>query len=158
MTSTRVTSVADIVPNRADGYVWNAGKFTNAEDWPALRPSGAFLSTVLDLAKWEAALFTDRILTPSSKKEMWTWVKLNDGSEFPYGFGWQLNDWPADSPVRTGVRMIRHGGSIPGFRAGFARWPDNGLAIVVLTNLEEAALDGLVASIAILYVPELRTR
>jgi len=56
MTATRVTSVADIVPNRADGYAWNADKFQNAEDWPAVRASGAFLSTVLDLAKWEAGV------------------------------------------------------------------------------------------------------
>ncbi len=67
MTATRVTSVADIVPNRADGYAWNADKFQNMENWPAVRPSGAFLSTVLDLAKWEAALLTDHILTGSTQ-------------------------------------------------------------------------------------------
>ena len=82
---------------------------------------------------------------------------LNDGGEFPYGFGWQLNDWPADSPVRTGVPMIRHGGTIPGFRAGYFRWPTHGLAVVVLTNLEDAPLDGLVANIATRVVPELKT-
>jgi CubicO group peptidase (beta-lactamase class C family) len=90
MTATRATSVADIVPNRADGYAWSAGKFQNMENWPALRPSGAFLSTVLDLARWEAALLTDRVLKESSKPEMWTPVKLNDGRRHPYGFGWQL--------------------------------------------------------------------
>ena len=157
MTATRPTSVSDIVSNRADGYLWNGTKFENVPNWTALRPSGAFLSTVLDMAKWEAALNTDRILTAATKREMWMWVKLNDGTEFPYGFGWQLNDWPANSPVRTGVVMIRHGGSIPGFRANFSRWPSKGLAIVVLTNLEDAPLDGLVANIAIRYAPELRT-
>jgi hypothetical protein len=53
--------------------------------------------------------------------------------------------------------MIRHGGSIPGFRANFSRWSSKGLAIVVLTNLEDALLDGLVANIAIRYAPELQT-
>jgi len=156
MTATRVTSVADIVPNRADGYAWNAGKFQNTENWPAVRPSGAFLSTVLDLAKWEAALLTDQVLKGSNKTEMWTQVVLNDGRKYPYGFGWQLNDWPADSPTPTGVPMIRHGGSMPGFRAGYFRWPSHGLAVVVLTNREGANIDGLGASIAIRVVPELK--
>jgi D-alanyl-D-alanine carboxypeptidase len=125
MTATRVTSLADIVPNRASGYAWRDGRLQNEDDWPALRPSGAFLSTALDLAKWEAALTEDRILKASSTREMWTPVRLNDGRTFPYGFGWQLDDWPADSKVPTGVPMIRHGGSINGFRAGYSRWPSH---------------------------------
>src|SRR5262245_62020360 len=71
MTATRPTSAVDIVPNRADGYVWNADKLSNAASWTALRPSGAFLSSALDLAKWEAALRTEQILKNSSKTEMW---------------------------------------------------------------------------------------
>jgi CubicO group peptidase (beta-lactamase class C family) len=156
MSATRVTSVADIVPKRADGYAWNADKFQNTEDWPAVRPSGAFLSTALDLAKWEAALLTDRILKGSTKTEMWTPVMLNDGRKYPYGFGWQLDDWPADSPAPTGVPMIRHAGSLPGFRAGYFRWPSYGLTVVVLTNLSNAPIEGLGASIAIRVVPELK--
>lgn len=156
MNATRVTSVEDIVPNRADGYAWNRDKYENVGDWLAVRPSGAFLSTALDLAKWEAALLTDRILTSASKNEMWTPVVLNDGQKFPYGFGWQLNDWPADSPVPTGVPMIRHGGSIPGFRASIARWPSYGLAVIVLTNREDAGIDALSANIAVRAVQELR--
>jgi CubicO group peptidase (beta-lactamase class C family) len=116
-----------------------------------------FLSTAGDLAKWEAALRADRILNATSKSEMWTWVKLNDQTTFPYGFGWQLNDWPASSPARTGVPMIRHGGSLPGFRAGFARWPSHGLAVIVLTNSGQTNVDALAANIAVRVVPALKT-
>jgi len=157
MNATQPTTVATIVPNRADGYVWSGNRHDNAENWPAVRPSGAFLSTVLDMARWEVALRTDRILTAASKKEMWTPVKLNNGGTYPYGFGWELNDWPADSPVPTGVPMIRHEGSIPGFRASFSRWPSHNLAIVILTNRQGAPIEGMSASIAIRTVPELRT-
>jgi CubicO group peptidase (beta-lactamase class C family) len=156
MTSTRLTSLSDIVPNRARGYAWRTGKLQNEDDWPAIRPSGAFLSTVLDLAKWEAALIGDRVLTASSKKEMWTWVTLNDGRTYPYGFGWQLDDWPADAQVRTGVPMFRHGGSMNGFRAAYTRWPSHGLAVILLTNLTDAPYEGLTANIAIRYVPALK--
>jgi D-alanyl-D-alanine carboxypeptidase len=69
MTATRATNVLDIVPNRADGYAWTSGRYQNSEHWPAVRPSGAFMSTVLDLAKWEAALRTDDVLKASSKTE-----------------------------------------------------------------------------------------
>jgi D-alanyl-D-alanine carboxypeptidase len=157
MTATRVTTLAEIVPKRARGYAWKAGKLQNEDDWPAIRPSGAFLSTVLDLAKWEAALLGDRILKGPSKTEMWTRVTLNDGRTFPYGFGWQLDDWPADSRVPTGVPMVRHGGSMNGFRAGYTRWPSRGLTVIVLTNLTDAPHEGLAAGLAIRYVPELRT-
>ena len=88
---------------------------------------------------------------------MWTRVKLNDGRSFPYGFGWQLDDWPADSRAPTGVPMIRHGGSMNGFRAGYARWPSHRLTVIVLTNLTNANYEGLAANIAIRYVPQLRT-
>jgi D-alanyl-D-alanine carboxypeptidase len=157
MTATRVTSLTDIVSNRASGYAWREGRLENEDDWPAVRPSGAFLSTAQDLAKWEVALSGERILNASATREMWTAVRLNDGRTFPYGFGWQLDDWPADSRAPTGVAMIRHGGSINGFRAGYTRWPGHRLAVIVLTNLSNAPYERLTANIAIRYVPQLAT-
>jgi CubicO group peptidase (beta-lactamase class C family) len=82
---------------------------------------------------------------------------LNDGRKFPYGFGWQLDDWPADSKVPTGVPMVRHGGSLTGLRAGYTRWPNHRLTVIVLTNLANAPYEGLTANIAIRYVPQLKT-
>ena len=46
MNSTRTTTMTDLVPNRANGYAWAKGKYQNADVYFALRPSGAFLSTV----------------------------------------------------------------------------------------------------------------
>src|SRR6476660_7707030 len=53
MNATRTTTITDIVENRANGYLWRNGTLQNSEVYFALRPSGAFLSTVLDLAKWD---------------------------------------------------------------------------------------------------------
>src|SRR5262245_61663762 len=80
MNATRTTTMTDIVPNRAGGYIWRNGNQQNADVFFALRPSGAFLSTVLDLAKWDAALYTDRLLKQSARDQMWTRVKLNNGT------------------------------------------------------------------------------
>jgi CubicO group peptidase (beta-lactamase class C family) len=109
------------------------------------------------MAKWEAALSKDDVLGAAAKRAMWTRVPLTGGRTFPYGFGWQLDDWPANAPQPTGVPMIRHGGSMNGFRAGYVRWPTHQLAVIVLTNLTNAPYEGLAASIAIRYAPELKT-
>jgi hypothetical protein len=63
MTHTRTTSESEIVPHRAAGYSKTANRLANADLWFALRPSGAFLSTVADLAKWDAVLNSEIILT-----------------------------------------------------------------------------------------------
>ena len=46
----------------------------------ALRPSGAFLSTVRDLARWDAALYQERVLTQASREAMWTPARLIGGA------------------------------------------------------------------------------
>jgi CubicO group peptidase (beta-lactamase class C family) len=153
MNSTRPTTL-DLIKGRADGYVWSEDKFANAENWPSVRPSGAFLSTALDMAKWEIALQTDHILTPASKAQMWKPVVLNNGQTYPYGFAWELDDFPPGG-FSTGVPMIRHEGSIPGFRAAYGRFPRQNLAVIVLSNLQGAALDSVVAGIAVRFAPEL---
>lgn len=127
MAATRTTSTVDLIPHRAHGYVWDAGSFRNAPSFRALRPSGAFASTAIDLAKWEAALARD----PAARTAMWTPARLKSGEAVPYGFGWRLE--PVDGHAEIG-----HGGSLPGFRSYYARYPAAKLAIIVLTNKDGA--------------------
>jgi len=127
MTATRATSFADIVPSRAAGYPWKADRFQNTENWPAVRPSGAFLSTALDLAKWEAALLTDDVLTRSTKAEMWTPVTLKNGKPEEYGFGWTIGE-------QRGHRFVAHGGGIHGFSTFIVRLIQDQLTVIVLMN------------------------
>ncbi|MEK7834121.1 MAG: serine hydrolase domain-containing protein [Acidobacteriota bacterium] len=148
MAATQVTNSAAIIPNRADGYEWNKDKLQNSTDYLAVRPSGAFLSTVLDLAKWDAALYGDTILKQATRELMWTPVKLNDGKTYPYGFGWEL------SPLGN-HRQIHHGGSLPGFRSRYSRFPDDKLSIIVLTNSDNANPVTIVQAIAALYFSDL---
>ena len=138
MNATSLTDVAH--PLRALGY---AGKDNGevAPDWPAVRPSGAFLSTIQDLLKWDAALTSGSLLTEASRQAMWTPVRLADGSTHPYGFGWELG-------TRGGRRYIGHGGSLPGFRSAYARFPDERLSIFVLVNADDVDRDVIVKAIA----------
>lgn len=145
MTATRTTTTTEIVPHRARGYAWRDGRYVNAPEFLALRPSGAFLSTVLDLATWDAALYTDRVLTRASREAMWTAVRLAGGGTSAYGFGWQLGSL-------DGHRQVYHGGSLPGFRAQMMRLPDDSLTVIVLTNGDGARPDQIAVGIARLYL------
>jgi len=148
MNASRATSASAIVPNRADGYEWRNDRMVNATDYLAVRPSGAFLSSALDLAKWDAALYTDNILKQPTREQMWTPVKLNSGVAHPYGFGWSLD------PLGN-HRQIHHGGSLPGFRAHYSRLPDDKLSIIVLTNCGSANPQAIVRGVAGIYLPDL---
>jgi CubicO group peptidase (beta-lactamase class C family) len=145
MNSTYPTNAKIALANRAQGYVDN-NALRDAAEWPALRPSGAFLSTVSDLAKWDAALTTGGILTDSTRRQMWTPVALNDGSSAPYGYGWMLAN------VR-GHRLVHHPGGMPGARADIARFVDDELTVIVLMNLDDVDIDAIVLGVATLYLP-----
>jgi len=145
MTATRTTTTTALVPRRARGYAWRGSEYVNAPEFVALRPSGAFLSTVLDLAKWDAALYEDRVLTKASREAMWTPVRLTGGGSFGYGFGWTLDSL-------DGHRRVRHGGSLPGFRAEMARFPGDSLTVIVLTNADGARPDEIARDVARIYL------
>ncbi|MBC7898377.1 MAG: beta-lactamase family protein [Cytophagaceae bacterium] len=149
MMATRTTTT-DPVPRSAKGYVWRNGSYTVAPPYTALRPSGAFLSTALDLAKWDAALYRDDVLTRASREAMWTPVRLVDGRTHGYGFGWELDSL-------DGHRTVSHGGSLPGFRAEMTRFPDDSLTVIVLTNADGASPAIIADGVARAYLPP-RTR
>ena len=148
MNVTRTTTMTEIVQNRAGGYVWRNNKLENAEIYLALRPSGAFFSSVLDLAKWDAALYADKILKPSFRDQMWSPVKLNTGATHPYGFGWELS-------TVAGHKLVHHGGSLPGFRSQISRFVDDKLTVIVLTNGDNATPNSIALNIAAFYIPGL---
>jgi CubicO group peptidase (beta-lactamase class C family) len=63
MSTTRIVSEADIIPNRAAGYRLENGQIKNQEWVAPLANStadGSLYFTILDLVKWDAALYTTR--------------------------------------------------------------------------------------------------
>jgi CubicO group peptidase (beta-lactamase class C family) len=153
MTTTRIISEADIIPNRAAGYRLVKGELKNQE-WvaPTLNTTadGSLYFSILDLAKWDAALYTEKLLKRSSLDQMWTPAKLNSGqpNSGHYGFGWFIGDI-------HGHRIIEHEGAWQGFTANISRYLDDKLTVVVLTNLESSHPDDITHHVAGLYVPEL---
>jgi CubicO group peptidase (beta-lactamase class C family) len=146
MTSTRLISDADIIPNRAAGYQWEGGTLKN-QDWvsPTFNSTadGALYFNVLDLAKWDAALYTTQLLEQSSLNTIWTIFKLRNGkpNSDNYGFAWEIN-------TQNGHRLIEHSGAWQGFTCDISRYPDDSLTVVVLTNLDAARPDYMAHVIA----------
>jgi hypothetical protein len=133
MTATRVISEADLVPHRSAGYRLVEQELKNQE-WvsPSFNTTadGALYLNVLDLAKWDGALYTDKLLKKSSLDLMWSVFKLNSGkpNSSNYGFGWYVDEI-------DGHRVIEHGGNWQGFTSFIGRYVDDRLTVVLLTNL-----------------------
>jgi hypothetical protein len=127
----------------ATGYAGTDNAGGPAPEWIALRPSGAFISTVLDLAKWDAALSGNTILTEESLRQMWSRAPLNGSAAAPYGFGWHIREF-------RDLRVIWHGGGLPGFSSYSMRFLDLPLSIIVLTNGDDVDTAGIAANVALM--------
>ena len=103
---------------------------------------------VYDMAKWDAALYTDKLLKRSSLEQMWTPVKLNDGKTHPYGFGWAIGEI-------KGHRYVQHGGAWQGFKAQIIRYIDDKFTVVLFANQARANQSKLAQGVAAVFNPEL---
>jgi CubicO group peptidase (beta-lactamase class C family) len=116
-----------VLKNRASGYSLSRGQVVHATyiDLSQVFSAGSVFSTVLDLVKWDNALYTEQVLPKSALEKMWTVVKSD------YGYGWMIAPW-------FGKKCVFHGGDLPGFHSLVSRFPDQKLFVAVLTNLESS--------------------
>jgi CubicO group peptidase (beta-lactamase class C family) len=133
--TTQTTTLSAIIPYRANGYVRLGGDtILNAENNIALRPSGAFLSTITDMLKWEMLMQNHQLLNKQSWQQMWedtakTTVRNADSTYMYYGYGWNVTN-------SLNRKLVFHTGSLQGFRTMYYRFPDEKTAIIILTNTE----------------------
>ena len=88
--------------------------------------AGELVSTVDDLAKWDAAVGR-QLLKPATWQRAFTSYRLSDGKDSHYGYGWELT-------LIQGEPTIGHSGSTRGFRSYGLRIPSKGVYVAVLTN------------------------
>lgn len=152
MRSSRVISEEDIIPHRAGGYRFKSGALKN-QGWVApsvnTTADGSLYLTVEDMAKWDEALDTGKLLPQSDLEQMWEPAKLNNGGTVPHGFGWGV------TKTNKGHLLLEHGGAWQGFAAYTARYPDDQLGIAVFCNRAGAPARYIAQRVAALYVPEL---
>lgn len=127
MKQTGYDDSSSIVKNRAAGYVKRAGKIFNAPymDMTVPYAAGALYSTTGDLLLWDQALYTDKLVSRKSRDEMFTPWKGESG----YAYGWGIGK-------TFDRRSISHGGGIYGFATQIARYPDDNVTVVVLSNIQ----------------------
>lgn len=154
MRATRDDDPAAVIDHRAAGYVLVDGALRNAAhvDMSNRMPAGGYLTTVDDLARFEAALLDGRLVAPGTLQRMLAPSVLADGSRVPYGLGWgiELEPWHDDT-------WAFHGGSSPGASGMVAIMPKHRFGLVVLSNLEDLpdrnALVETLARIALRFGP-----
>lgn len=151
MTTARIISESDIIPNRAAGYRLVDGVLKNQQWLSSTLNStadGAIHLTVLDMAKWDAALYGEKPLKKTSLAQMWTPVSINNGKRYEYGFGWQVTSINRH-------RLIAHGGEWQGFSAYIGRFINDKLTAIVFANRSGFRAAALGKAIAAIYNPDL---
>lgn len=115
------------VPHRAFGHSEINGRWERTEQSPtsAVLGDGGIYSSIGDLARWDAALYDDRLLSDASRALAFAPQAkvVGEGYEAAYGFGWRI----------TGDTLW-HSGETIGFRNVIVRWPAQRLTVVLLSN------------------------
>lgn len=114
------------VSSRAYGYSAAAGGTwtrTDQSSTSAVLGDGGIYSSIDDLAKWDAALYDDRLLHKDTRALAFAPATQTDNPSIAYGFGWRI----------TGDTLW-HSGETMGFRNVIVRYPQQHMTVVVLTN------------------------
>lgn len=131
-----------IVPHRAFGHSLVDGAWQRTDQGPtsAVLGDGGVYSSIDDLAKWDAALQDDRLLSAESRRLAFTPHVATDDPSVHYGYGWRIS-----GDTRW------HSGETIGFRNVIVRWPRRRLTVVVLTNRDDPEPRALALEIGALF-------
>jgi CubicO group peptidase (beta-lactamase class C family) len=110
-------------PDAGHGWMWAAGELA---------------MTATDLARWDSTMMRRGLLAPASWREMQHEIVLKNGAGTGYGLG-------VDVAMRSGHFMVEHNGEVSGFTAENMVFPDDSVAVVVLTNQDAAPASGAIA-------------
>lgn len=148
----------DVIPAGARGYTFyrpTKGGGLRATDTlgnvfeefpPTLRTAAGLSSTAEEMARWIIALQQGRLLKDAtSLATLWTPGRLNNGETA--GFSELLNGYALGWEVATRPRH-RAVTAIGGARSALFVYPDDDLAVVVLTNLQGAMPETFIDRIA----------
>ncbi|NZA24861.1 beta-lactamase family protein [Luteimonas sp. SJ-92] len=116
------------VARRAYGHSQVDGAWRRTDQSPtsAVLGDGGIYSSIDDLAKWDAALYDDRLLSEASRALAFapqTATATGEPDVDAYGYGWRLAG-----------DMLWHSGETIGFRNVILRFPRQRLTVIVLSN------------------------
>lgn len=152
MSDTGYDDFNQVLPNRAAGYSLEAGgKIVNAAYLDMSRPfaAGGLYSTAEDLLRWDAALYTERLV---SRKSFETALDSSVDATLKsltgkYGYGWL-------TVQQAGRRAQVHAGEINGFTSFLARFPEEHATVIVLSNFDNMPVETIARDLAAIMFGE----
>jgi D-alanyl-D-alanine carboxypeptidase len=100
--------------------------------------AGELAMPAYDLAQWNISVMNRSLLAPKSYDEMFATVKLKDGTDPHYGLGLFVRNG-------FGRTFYEHSGEVSGFVSENIVFPEDKVAIAVLTNQDAARAAGIIA-------------
>ena len=125
-----------VVPQRAYGHSLrtNGWQRTDQSLTSSVLGDGGIYSSVMDLFKWDQALYTTNLVSAKTLAEAFTPATPIDKPGRSYGFGWYLADY-------RGTKMIWHSGESIGFRTRLVRIPERKFSVIILANRSDIKLE-----------------
>lgn len=148
--SARFKMASDVVPGRADGYLFANETYKHGETLrpSVIAPNGGVMMNVVDFAAWDVAMTAGRLLSAASLEEMATPTRLTSGTTVSHGLGWFMDTF-------NGHRFGAHWGTtVAGYSAVIRRYTDDHLTVIMLANLDDGGfgIDAMSKRIADMYV------
>jgi CubicO group peptidase (beta-lactamase class C family) len=143
MDATQSIEPEDVIPPRLSiGHQWQEKNKRYQTKPPIFAISAGIITTLIDMAKWDAALYTEDLVSQATLKQIWTPYTLtgHEPDTSGYGFGWAIKE-------EAGTIIVGHKGYFEGRSATFVRFISKKLSLIVFTNggsvdqTEEIALE-----------------
>jgi CubicO group peptidase (beta-lactamase class C family) len=129
---------SSVIPHRAYGYTreGEGWKRTDQSLSSSVLGDGGIYSCVPDLARWNEALFANKLIPAKLQAEAFTPHILTDKPGVSYGYGWYITEY-------RGLKEIYHSGESRGFTTRNCRFPEKRFCVIILTNRNDAPVKDL---------------
>ena len=151
MPTIRINTQKDIVPHRAQGYLPVDGGWRHPDYIAPMTNTtadGSMLISLEDMLAWSDVVANRTLISPESWDLILSPMTLNSGRNYPYGFGWFLEE-------AGGQLVQQHGGSWQGFITQITRFTEDDMTVIVLMNSRNFAGPGLAMGIGAILNPDL---
>jgi CubicO group peptidase (beta-lactamase class C family) len=138
----------EVVPGRAESYHRaDDGSFRRVVSSLTAVGSSSLFTTIDDLARWLRNLDDPVVGGEEVARRMHERGVLSNGDTISYAFGLVMGEY-------RGATTASHGGSWGGYRSTLLRFPEHGLAVVILANASDLNAGTLAYRIADLYLAD----
>lgn len=165
MHQTVVDRQSAIIPGRSRGYIIHRlsrpAQLFGAQPATGIRnaplhdtsmkiPGGGLLSTPADLVRFATAVNQERLCSHKSVQQMWTEQQTAHGKATGYGLGWKIGR-------HDGRRLVSHTGGQAGTSTILTLYPDCGVSVALMCNLQNVSLSAAARAIAEVVLPAAQT-